>query len=108
MTDEEPRFEGDDAIREARRLIAEAARVYHEGFEHTRGLVVTGVVLVMEGTVIGGNEFCLNYLCGNGAEPTEQDSNGLPSWRVGGMLSAVIRQSNYAHDSITFLNPEDE
>jgi hypothetical protein len=92
MTDE--LLEGDDAIAEARRLIVEAARVYYDGFEHTRGHVVTGVVFIMEARSLDGGS-TINYLCGNGAEPTGQDVNGISAWHLDGLLRATMREIDY-------------
>jgi hypothetical protein len=75
--------------RKARRTLAQAGQEYADSFDTTTGALVTGYVFIVELTTADGR-FCV-WLTGSGGEPDEENTEGLDSWRVEGLVRKVLR-----------------
>ncbi len=84
--------EQDDIIerrRKTRQTLAKAGQEYADCFDSTSGAIVTGYVFVVELTTAEGR-YCI-WLTGSGGEPDEENTEGLDSWRVEGLVRKVLR-----------------
>ena len=86
--------EEDSAITEGRLklrpTLAKAGGEYADIYVGTRGALVTGYVVVFEVADGSGYSACM-WLTGSGGEPKEEYLEGLPSWRVEGLVRKVLR-----------------
>lgn len=79
-----------DKRRRSRQLIAEAAAEHIDQFEGWEGSICTAFVTILEYHAPDGTRCCV-WLTGNGAQPSEDNEEGLDSWRVEGMVRKVLR-----------------
>ncbi len=75
--------------RKARQTLAQAGQEYADSFDVTAGALVTGYVFIVELTTADGR-YCV-WLTGSGGEPDEENTEGLDSWRVEGLVRKVLR-----------------
>lgn len=73
----------------ARKTIAQAGQEYADAWDFTAGGIVTGYVFIVEIATPKGR-YC-TWLTGSGGEPDEENTEGLDSWRVEGLVRKVIR-----------------
>lgn len=84
--------EHESGFQGARGKIVEGATQYADTFDNTRGMVLTGWVVIFELADLEGGRG-IYWLSGNGADPSDKAENGLSAWAIEGMLRKVIHES---------------